>query len=303
MGLWRIGVCAAVFACEAAEDVEGNEARAVIDDERGFCEGEDEPCGPESLAIEPEHDGGCGNHPATSEVVALEKDFAEWLAAAPPPAFGRATIPVYVHVISDDNGVGDVTEERVNKQIEVLNQAFAGTGFNFSRAGITRTRKTAWYNMAMDSVAESQAKSALRVGGSGTLNIYVANALNLLGWATFPWKYGLDPDADGIVVDRATLPGGTATNYNSGITAVHEVGHWLGLYHTFQNGCSVFGDFVGDTPSESSAATGCPVKRDTCGGSGTDPVDNYMDYTNDSCRSRFTAGQRSRMSFHFTWFR
>jgi len=204
------------------------------------------------------------------------------------------SIPVYFHVIRSSSGAGGVTTTQINAQISELNKAFAGAGFSFTLAGVDYTNNDQWYTCSTAG-CESKMKAALRKGSADDLNFYTNNmGQGLLGWATFPWSYASSPTMDGVVVLQSSLPGGTATNYNEGDTGTHEVGHWVGLYHTFQGGCTSPGDSVSDTPFEASGASGCPVGRDTCSTAGVDPIENFMDYSYDSCMYKFSPGQDSR---------
>jgi len=221
---------------------------------------------------------------------------------------GSATFPVtinvYWHVITDTSGHGAVSANTMNQQIQVLNAAYSGKGFSFVLAGSNVTANNTWYTVTPGTSAESQMKSALRQGSADDLNLYSANiGQNLLGWATFPSSYGSQPLDDGVVILYSSVPGGGAAPYDEGDTATHEIGHWLGLYHTFQGGCSKNGDMVADTASERSAAYGCPVGRDTCAGGGLDPIMNFMDYSDDSCMVEFTPNQSTRMQQQWNAYR
>ena len=228
------------------------------------------------------------------------------VTAAEAAATG-GSVPVYVHVMADKYGNGNVTNTQIADQISVLNKTFGGqelvgtaanTGFTFTLAGTDRYYNSTWH-------ADRQSttyRAKTRLGGANALNIWLVD-FKYLGIATFPWDYAANPKIDGIRVHFDSLPGGSIANYNLGETATHEAGHWFGLYHTFQGGCTSTNDEVADTPAQGSATNGCPEGRDSCTLAGLDPIHNYMDYSYDSCYNQFTSNQSSRMSSMFAAYR
>jgi len=254
----------------------------------------------------------CPIHPSENERKAMEADFEfrkSVFGKVRPNPGAKISIPVYVHVIRRTNGSGGPTSSQMTQQITVLNNAYAN--YSFTVVATDYSNNDSWYAAGYGSTAEKQMKAALRQGGANALNIYYNNmGGGLLGWATFPSDYRRNPSMDGVVVLYSSLPGGSAVPYNQGDTGTHEVGHWMGLYHTFQGGCArqtTGGDGVADTPAEKSPAYGCPTGRDSCVPEsrfpGKDPITNFMDYTDDACMNTFTGGQNSRMDAQWSSYR
>jgi hypothetical protein len=179
------------------------------------------------------------------------------------------------------------SSQQIYNQVAVLNQRYAGTGFQFRLVGIDRWRQAYWFYYAgPNTVYQTQMKNYLRKGGKATLNVYSVGFVNiaqqvsligksaitrgtacsrdslsqgLLGYATFPWQVGNLRD-DGIVLLYTAIPGGTKAGYTGGITLVHEAGHWLGVgFFSLQargepmrTRANVFDSFT--TPSKTAAA-------------------------------------------------
>lgn len=233
--------------------------------------------------------------------LAAQGSTQETARAAPrrdPAAVERITVPVWVHVIKDH--LLGLPDDAVSRQIAVLNAAYSGryggadTDVRFELKGFTHTDNRAWFRDPLGH--EAPMKEKLRVGGPETLNLFVAQLGRLvLGYATYPYWYKDDPRLDGVVIDWRSVPGGPLRDFARGFTAVHEIGHWLGLLHTFENGCKAPGDSVDDTPYEAAPTTGCPAKKDSCPAVGGDPMHNFMDYAQDRCMREFTAGQGVRI--------
>jgi len=253
------------------------------------------------------HDGlRCGvKDPSHLERDVLERNLQEFRKRNNSAFFSNAalaapiTIPVRFHIITKTNRrtgtVGDVSNGQVQQQLQVLNDAYAGRGFSFTFAGTTRTDNAQWFDGCSRSSVEKKMKAALSVDPAHNLNVYSCAPSGLLGFAYFPTSFPETDTRHGVVVLHSSFPGGATTNYNLGDTGTHEVGHYLGLYHTFQGGCAAPGDSVADTPPEASPAYECPVGRDSCAGGGLDPILNFMDYTYDTCMNTFSDDQSIRM--------
>ncbi|TLS26750.1 hypothetical protein PpBr36_04281 [Pyricularia pennisetigena] len=234
-------------------------------------------------------------------------------------------IKTYVHIIARDKTVsgGWVTQEALDAQMRLLNTTYAGTGFQFNwiREETTRTVNVSWTQFPSDwnsyfpevSRWELNWKRQLRKGGDDirVLNLYFNVGLPAAGVAVLIDQQGeLDSFRvfDGAIIDPSTMPGGPDPLINEGKTVTHEVGHWVGLYHTFQGGCADQ-DLVQDTPPARAPPGGfsfCDRVYNTCsdtlGPNGTDapdPNDNYMSYSTDPCMTKFTPGQIARM--HQIW--
>lgn len=233
------------------------------------------------------------------------------------PSVQRYRIPVVFHVIRRSNGTtGHIPESQINNQIDVLNEDFLaipgsngapGTDIQIEfylattdpdgqpTTGITYSNNDTWYN---DS---GQYYNTLAWDPHRYLNIYTNTASGALGYVPFlPQNGSPGSKADRVVVLWSTVgknaPYGPP--YNQGRTVTHEVGHYLGLFHTFDGGCGTSScyttaDRICDTERESQPAFGCPTSRSTC--NDPDPVRNYMDYSDDLCMNNFTPEQARRM--------
>jgi hypothetical protein len=224
-----------------------------------------------------------------------------------------------VHVIRTNSGSGDVSDALIQSQIDILNEDFlalAGTNgengddamIQFQLAtedpsgaptnGITRSNNTTWFN---DS---GTYYNTLAWDPDRYINIYTNSASGALGYVPFlPQQGGVGSLSDRIVILWSAFGRDAPIGppYDQGRTLTHEMGHYLGLFHTFQSGCATAtppgcyttGDRICDTNSESSPTFGCPASQSSC--NTRDPFDNYMDYSDDLCMERYTPEQVRRM--------
>ncbi|MEP6864786.1 MAG: PKD domain-containing protein [Deltaproteobacteria bacterium] len=261
----------------------------------------------------------------------------------PAYADGRTfVIQVVFHLIEKTDGTGHISDDQVNSQIQILNEDYgalanshgapgnnASIKFVLARFdpsgnptnGIERVTNNSYF--AEGDPGPSPMKAALTWDSSRYLNVYSSglDTSGLLGYATFPWDRTLMPGndkQDGVVLAYQSVGNNAAyAPYDLGASATHEIGHWFGLYHTFQgpitsnaDGCTGSsnayqqGDLLSDTVKEKAPAQDCTAHASGCVAGQMAPIENYMDYSYDSCMVKFTVEQVDRVrcgAVHYRW--
>ncbi|MCB9282973.1 MAG: gliding motility-associated C-terminal domain-containing protein [Lewinellaceae bacterium] len=259
----------------------------------------------------------------------LESQYEEAVQQGDRQPLPPYTLPVVVHIIHD-NGAENISDAMVLQGLDHLNQAYANIGYYDQNTGVNTQiqfclakrdpdgNATTGINRVVSPLTELNytlqdldLKNLIRWDPYHYINIWLVreicnnNGCSVAGYAYLPGAHG--GAHDGIVMEAKWFG---SSNGNSGVQ-IHEMGHYLGLYHTFEGGCTnnnclSDGDRVCDTPPDQStvpvpcggSANSCST--DTQSGFATDQNDmfwDYMDYGNWNCYSAFTQGQADRMAF------
>ncbi len=248
------------------------------------------------------------------------------IGGAPPTIYDPGQsylIDVWVHVLRNTPGtLGDIPVAELYEQMAILNEDLRAIPGSYGSAGADGRlffrlkgydfyNNTSWFNdfgSYYDTIIQTDDPDH---DPEFVVNVYTNTASDLLGYV--PFLPHTSPASIGAKSDRVVIQWqsfGRLWNsqwegeYDLGRTLTHELGHYLGLPHTFDGLSCVSGaspacfsnqDLVCDTPPESIATGGCPASKDTCAGGGSDPFHNYMDYSYDLCMDQFTLQQSRRI--------
>ncbi|MBI1224291.1 MAG: T9SS type A sorting domain-containing protein [Bacteroidetes bacterium] len=248
-------------------------------------------------------------------------------------------LPVVVHIIHN-GGSENIPDMQVFMAIEHLNQAFAHEGYYAQQGdgtntqiqfclarrtpdgqltnGITRTVST--LTELVKETQDQAMKDLVRWDPTQYLNVWVVKAIDsqssgpgVAGYAYLASAHG--QPYDGMVCEAQYF----GTNAAEDAVFIHEIGHYLNLYHTFESGCpnddcTTAGDRVCDTPPDQATHTNCVYN--SCGTDAddasannpfstdvNDATENFMDYSPFGCYRNFTEGQAGRMRLSIEGFR
>ncbi|NVB80007.1 MAG: hypothetical protein HOV81_16545 [Kofleriaceae bacterium] len=249
-------------------------------------------------------DGECGDVPPSDEALEAIEHAADAEDAKTDedeaPVLYR--VPVYLHVVRRaPQGEGDMPVAHAREiTIDLLNEEFAAQDipFQFDLAKIDYINADdATYRLVQSSNEERALWDLAQVAGRRNLNIYIVGPRDdtrVTGWAEFLVNPALQR-GDHVVLRYLPSKGA----FSDPLVPVHEVGHWMGLLHTFHFGCGglMHGDLIRDTPTQATGHSSCDAAYDSCpDDAGTDPIDNIMGYSH-ACRGTFSPGQIRRMKF------
>jgi len=233
-------------------------------------------------------------------------------------------IPVIVHILYHLPGE-NISDDLVKSQITALNRDYrkqnpdttkiplafkplaADCAIEFQLAtvdpgGAGTTGIVRKYTPITKWTADDKIKSSAQMGDDGWdpksyLNIWVGTLESLLGYSSMP---GYPAGADGVVISNKVFGITKSGPFHQGRTAVHEVGHWLGLHHLWGD-ADCGDDGVADTPKQQTFTNGCPsgIRTSCNNGPNGDMYMDYMDFTNDDCLVMFTEGQKEKMWGYF----
>ena len=245
--------------------------------------------------------------PTVAQIIESKAEVDEWLVQNSTRNREEQVI-IYViwHAIHSSSNTGNISDTRIAGQIDAMNVAYSNnnTNISFVLDSINRVENDEWFTGWSPDAEELDevGMQALSYDPAHYLNIYSAQLWdsNSGGFVTYGYTYAPHmnnlPEShyrQGFTIDHRVVYGGPS--YSSS-TAPHEAGHYLGLYHTFQTDCAAPDDAVDDTPRNDSQYNQTCSNQDTCPNDpGDDPVENYMNYSDDWCQTVFTPGQTERM--------